>query len=69
MPHEKPDERMIIELLCAQLYAVLDASTATSGLKTVIAIITAARHARRTSMPAAVAASMLATYIVRGDPF
>jgi len=29
----------------------------------------AARHARQTSMPAFVAAAMLSTYIVRGEPF
>jgi hypothetical protein len=69
VPHDKPDERMIIESLSAKIDAVLDASTATSGLKTIIAIMTAARYARRTSMPPTVAASMLSTYIARGDPF
>jgi hypothetical protein len=66
---EKPDERMLIETLCWQLDAVMDASNATPGLKTIIAIIFAARHARQTSMQASVAAAMLSTYIVRGDPF
>ena len=68
MPHEKPDERLIIETLCHQLGAVMDASSATPGLKTIVAIIVAARYARRTAMPAFVAASMIADYIVRGDP-
>jgi len=47
----------------------MDASNATAGLKTIVAIIMAARYARRTAMPARVAAAMLSTYIVRGDPF
>jgi hypothetical protein len=38
-------------------------------LKTIATIITAARYARRTAMPAFVAASMISTYIARGDPF
>ena len=69
MPPEKPDERLIIETLCWQLNEVIDASSATPGLKTIIAIIIAARYARRIAMPASVAAAMLSTYIVRGDPF
>jgi hypothetical protein len=66
---DKPDERMLIETLCWQLGEVMDASSATPGLKTIAAIITAARYARRTAMPAFVAASMISTYIARGDPF
>ena len=66
---DKPDERLIIQSLCWQLDAVMEASNATPGLKTIVAIIFAARHARRTAMPAFVAASMISTYIVRGDPF
>jgi len=66
---EKPDERLLIETLCWQLDAVMDASNASPGLKTIIAVIFAARHARRTAMPAFVAASMISTYIARGDPF
>jgi hypothetical protein len=69
VPPEKPDERLVIETLCWQLNAVIDASNATPGLKTIAAIITAARYARRTAMPAFVAASMLSGYIARGDPF
>jgi len=60
---------MLIESLCCQLNEVIDASSATPGLKTIAAIITAARYARRTAMPAFVAASMIRIYIVRGDPF
>jgi len=63
------DERMVIETLCQQLSAVIDASSATPGLKTIITIIIAARYARRTAMPPQAAAGMIATYIVRGDPF
>ena len=66
---EKPDERLLIETLCWQLGEVMDASSATPGLKTIVAIIFAARYARRTAMPAFVAASVISTYIVRGDPF
>jgi hypothetical protein len=66
---DKPDERLIIQSLCWQLDAVMDASSATTGLKTIVAIIFAARHARRTAMPAFAAASMLTNYIARGDPF
>ena len=66
---DKPDERLLIETLCWQLDAVMEASNATPGLKTIVAIIFAAKHARRTAMPAFVAAAMLSTYIVRGDPF
>ena len=62
------DERLLIETLCEQIQAVIDASSATSGLKTIVTIIVAARHARRTSMPAFVAAAMIADDIVRGDP-
>ena len=69
MPHNKPDERLVIESLCSQINDVMDASSATPGLKTIIAIIMAARYARRTAMPASVAAAMLSTYILRGDPF
>jgi hypothetical protein len=69
VPPEKPDERLLIESLCCQLNKVIDASSATPGLKTIATIITAARYARRTSMPAFVAASMLSGYIARGDPF
>lgn len=69
MPPDQPDERLLIETLCRQLGEVMDASTATSGLKTIVAIIIAARYARRTALSASVAASMLSTYIVRGDPF
>lgn len=67
MPHEPPDERLIIETLCHELNAVFEASPATAGLKTIAAIIVAARHARNTSMPAFVASSMLARYILN-DP-
>ncbi len=67
MPHESPDERMLIETLCHQLNAVFDASKARPGIKTIAAIIVAARHARNTAMPAFVASSMLARYILN-DP-
>jgi hypothetical protein len=66
---DKPDERLLIETLCWQLGEVIDASNATPGLKTIATIITAARYARRTAMPAFVAASLISTYIARGDPF
>ena len=66
---DKSDERLIIQSLCSQLDAVMDASNASPGLKTIVAIILAAKRARRTSMPAFVAASMISTYITRGDPF
>ena len=66
---EKPDERLLIETLCWQLGEVMDASSATPGLKTIVAIIFAARYARRTAMPAFLAASMLSNYIAKGDPF
>ena len=69
MPHDKPDERLVIESLCSQINDVMDASSATPGLKTIIAIVMAARYARRTAMPASVAAAMLSTYILKGDPF
>lgn len=67
MPHESQDERLILEELCHQLNAIFEASPATPGLKTIAAIIVAARHARATSMPAFVASSMLARYIL-SDP-
>ena len=69
MPSDKPDERLLIETLCWQIGEVIDASNATPGLKTIATIITAARYARRTAMPAFLAASMLSNYIARGDPF
>ena len=69
MQPDKPDERLLIETLCSQLSDVMDASSATPGLKTIVAIMVAARYARRTAMPASVAAAMNSTYIVRGDPF
>jgi hypothetical protein len=69
VPPDKPDERLLIETLCWRLDAVMEASNATAGLKTIVAIIIAARYARRTAMPASVATAMLSTYIVRGDPF
>ena len=69
MPHDKPDERLVIETLCSQINDIMDASSATPGLKTIIAIIMAARYARRTGMSPSVATAMLSTYIVRGDPF
>ena len=67
MPHEPFDERMLLETLCQQLHAVFEASAATPGLKTIAAIIVAARRARSTAMPAFVASSMLARYILN-DP-
>jgi hypothetical protein len=67
VPHEPLDERLVIETLCQQLHAVFEASHATPGLKTIAAIIVAARRARSTSMPAFVASSMLARYI-HSDP-
>jgi len=69
VPPDKPDERLLIETLCWQLDAVMDTSNATPGLKTIVAMIFAAKHARRTAMPASVAAAMISSYIVRGDPF
>ena len=68
MPPDKPDERLLMETLCWQLGEVMDASNAPPGLKTIVAIMIVARYARRTAMPASVAAAMLSTYIVRGDP-
>jgi hypothetical protein len=68
LPPDSFDERCAIQALCAQLNAVLEDSDATPGSQTIAAIMTAARRARRTSMPATVAAAMLADYIVRGDP-
>ncbi len=58
----------MIASLCEQLNAVIDASNATPGCRTIAAIMTAARCARRTAMPASVAAAMIADYIDRGDP-
>ena len=69
MPPDKPDERLLLETLCWQIGEVIDASNATPGLKTIATIITAARYARRTAMPAFLAASMLSNYIAKGDPF
>lgn len=66
---DKPDERLLIETLCWQPAQVIDTSSATPGLKTIAMIIKAARYARRTAMPAFVAASMISTYVTRGDPF
>lgn len=68
MRHKKPDERQMIEALGRQLNAVIDGSSATPGCKTIAAIMTAARCARRTAMPPDVAGAMVADYIVRGDP-
>jgi hypothetical protein len=61
VPSDKPDERLLIETLCWQNGEVIDVSNAT--------IITAERYARRTAMPAFLAASMLSNYIAKGDPF
>ena len=61
MPPDKPDERLLIEALCWQNGEIIDVSNAT--------IITAARYARRTAMPAFLAAAMLPIYIAKGDPF
>jgi hypothetical protein len=69
VPPDKSDERLLIETLCRQIGEVIDATSATPGLKTIAAIMIAARYARRTAMPASVAAAMISTYIVRGDPF
>jgi hypothetical protein len=69
VPPDKPDEHLVIETLCGQIGEVMDASSTTPGLKTIVTIMIAARYARRTAMPASVAAAMLSTYIVRGDPF
>ena len=69
MPPEKPDERLLIETLCWQLDAAMEASNSTPGLKTIATIIAAARYASRTAMPPVVATAMLADYIRRGDPF
>ena len=66
---EKPDERLLIETLSARIDEVMDASAATPGLKTIVAIIVAARYARRTAMRPGIAARMIAGYITRGDPF
>jgi hypothetical protein len=66
---DKPDERLLIQSLSWQLDAVMEASDASPGLKAIIAVIFAARYARRSAMPAFAAAAMLFTYIARGDPF
>jgi hypothetical protein len=63
------DERFLIEALCREIDALTQASDASPGIRTVAAIISAARHARRTNMPAGVAAALIAQYILRGDPF
>ena len=68
MSMKQPDERQTIATLCGQLDAVADASGATAGCQTLATIMTAARCARRTGMPAPIAAALLAEYIVRGDP-
>ena len=68
MPRNQLDEPQMIDMLCRQLDAVLDASPFTPGCKTIAVISTAARYARRTSMHPQVAAAMLADYIVRGEP-
>jgi hypothetical protein len=68
MPTDQPDERQMIAALCRQINAVMDASGATPGCLTIAAIITAARYARRTALPASVATAMLAEHIVRGEP-
>jgi hypothetical protein len=68
MPKNQPDERQMIHAPCRQLNAVMDARRATPCCQTIATIMTAARYARRTDMPASVAAAMLADYIVRGDP-
>jgi hypothetical protein len=62
------DERLLIETLCRQIGAVMDASSAAAGAKTIATMIVAARYARRTGMPPILAASMIADYINRGDP-
>ena len=54
---DKPDERLIIQSLCWQLDAVMQASNATPGLKTIIAIIFAARPARRARVSCSVASA------------
>jgi hypothetical protein len=61
-------ERETIQNLCRQINAVIDASGATPGCRTLAAIITAARYASRAAMPASVAGAMLADYVSRGDP-
>jgi hypothetical protein len=61
-------ERQMIEALCRQLDEVLAASDAAPGCRTIAAIITAARYARRSALPSFVAGAMLADYIVRDDP-
>jgi hypothetical protein len=64
---DTPDERQTITALCAQLNSVADASGAPPGCQALAAIMTAARYAGRSSMPAPLAAAMLADYIVRGE--
>jgi hypothetical protein len=68
VPRDKPDERQMIASLCEQLNAVIDASSATPGCRTIAAIMTAARCARSTAMPSLVAGAILADYIAQGDP-
>ncbi len=68
MSKNQPDERKMIAALCRQIEAAMDASSSTQGCQAIATIMTAARYARRTDMPASVAAAMLADYIVRGDP-
>jgi hypothetical protein len=63
-----PDDRQMITALCAQLNAVTDASGAPPGCQAVATIMTAARYAGRSSMPAPLAAAMLADYMARGEP-
>jgi hypothetical protein len=65
---EASDEREAIQGLCRQINAVIEASEATSGCRAVAALITAARYASRSSMPAFVASAILADYMSRGDP-
>ena len=63
------DDRFLIEALCREIDALTQASDASPGIRTVATIIAAARHARRTNMPAGVAAALIAQYVLRGDPF
>lgn len=58
----------MIKDLVRELNALVDASDATLGTRTIAAIITAARCAKRADMPPLVAAAMVADYIDRGDP-
>jgi hypothetical protein len=68
VPRDQQHERQMIEALCRQLDSILDASDAAPGCRTIAAIITAARYARRSALPSLVAGAMLADYIVKGDP-